>query len=175
MSVRRKHIGSLVAKLLSEHRISEAPVDVLHIAKRLGLEVRKEAAEGDLSGFLFRNEGNGKAVIGVNRNQHPNRQRFTVAHELGHYLLHSTGRVHVERGYSIKLRDGRSSEGVDEEEKEANLFAAELLMPRRFLTRDISHAASLDLFDEASLSEVAERYKVSTQALAFRLAYLGFT
>ena len=87
MPVRRKHIRSLVEKLLTEHEVREAPVDVLQMAKRLGLEVRKEPAEADLSGFLFRNEGNGTAVIGVNSNQPPNRQRFTIAHELAHYLL----------------------------------------------------------------------------------------
>jgi Zn-dependent peptidase ImmA (M78 family) len=165
----------MVKKLLSEHQIGEAPVDVLSLAKKLGLEIKKEPTEANLSGFLFRNEEQKTAIIGVNSNQHPNRQRFTIAHELAHYLLHSTGSVHVDRGYSVKLRDEKSSEGTDEEEKEANFFAAELLMPENILTNDIVHSTNLDLFDENTLNQLANRYKVSTQALAFRLAYLGFS
>ena len=175
MFVRRKHIGMLVQQLLTNQAVKDVPVDVVAIAKKMGLEVRKERAEPDISGFLLRDPKTGFAVIGVNSVQHANRQRFTVAHELGHFLLHRGDKLHVDRGYEVKLRDIKSSEGTDLEEKEANLFAAELLMPEQFLAKDLLSLGSIDLFDEIQLGKLAKRYKVSTQALAFRLAYLGYS
>src|SRR5947208_328787 len=89
MMVRRKHIRTLVQRLLDEHRIRSAPVDVPSIAVALGVEVQETPAEDDLSGFLYRDRRRKSAVIGVNADHHPNRRNFTAAHELGHYLLHN--------------------------------------------------------------------------------------
>ena len=68
----------------------------------------------------------------------------------------------------------QAKKDTDSEEKEANLFAAELLMPVRFLDRDIRNIGSLDLIDEDVVAALAEKYGVSTQAMTFRLAYLGY-
>jgi Zn-dependent peptidase ImmA (M78 family) len=112
--------------------------------------------------------------IGINSTHSIQRQRFTVAHEIGHFLLHSTDRVHVDKRYEIKRRDNKSKEGTDVEEMESNLFAAELLMPADFLIRDLSEMKSIDLSDENALKQIAKHYQVSTQALAVRLTALGF-
>ena len=138
MAVRRKQIRSLVDQLLQQHSIVGPPVPVEKIATALGLELRRAPAEEDLSGFLYRDRQKKTATIGVNSTHHPNRQRFTVGHELGHYLLHDRDGIHVDRRFEIKLRNAKSSEGTDDEEKEANLFAAELLMPHEFLLKDIT-------------------------------------
>jgi Zn-dependent peptidase ImmA (M78 family) len=173
MPVRRKLIRNAVEQLLSAYDISEPPVDVERLATNLGLEVRKQPAEDDLSGVLMRKTGT-TAVVGVNRNHHRNRQRFTIAHEIAHFLLHPGDGLHVDKGYEVKRRDGKSSEGVDDEEKEANLFAAELLLPERFLVGDIAKLDGLDLSNDKVIAELAERYSVSAQAFGYRLAYLGF-
>lgn len=173
--VRRKHIRTLTEDLLTEHDITEAAVDVEAIAAALGIRIQKQKASEDMSGFLFRNHQESTVVIGVNSHQSETRQRFTVAHEIGHFLLHADDRMHVDRGYEVKLRDAKSSEGTDVEEKEANLFAAELLMPEKFLERDLAELDGVDLCDEQALKGIAEKYQVSTQALAFRLAYLGYS
>jgi Zn-dependent peptidase ImmA (M78 family) len=147
---------------------------VEQIAATLGIEVQYEPAEADLSGFLYRNRKRKTAIIGVNAIHHSNRQHFTVAHELGHFLLHDFDDVHVDRQFKVWLRNEESSQGVDVEEKEANLFAAELLMPASFLQEDVKQIGVVDLDDERALAKLARRYGVSTQAMTFRLAYLGY-
>jgi Zn-dependent peptidase ImmA (M78 family) len=74
----------------------------------------------------------------------------------------------------VRLRDDTSSQGIDEAEKEANLFAAELLMPEEFLKKDLAGRSTLDLYDEDYIPQLAENYGVSVQALMFRLQYLGY-
>jgi Zn-dependent peptidase ImmA (M78 family) len=173
--VRRKHIRALVEKILTEQNIKTAPVKAAKIAKALGVKVQEEkAAEDDLSGFLYRDRKRNRAIIGVNANHHPNRRNFTIAHECGHFLLHDFDDVHVDRHFKVWLRSETSSQGTDLEEKEANLFAAELLMPASFLERDVDEIGTLDLVDEDVLNNLAARYGVSAQAMTFRLAYLGY-
>lgn len=174
MTVRRKHIRSIVEKLLAEHNVRSVPVDVARIARAIGVEVQEEPAEDDLSGFLYRDRKRKVAVIGVNSTHHPNRRKFTAAHELGHCLLHDFDEVHVDRQFKVWLRNEASSQGTDLEEKEANLFAAEILMPQKFLERDVQRIGTIDLMDEDVIRELAEEYGVSAQAMTFRLTYLGY-
>lgn len=177
MSVRHKHIRVVVEQLLATHEIRNAPVKVDAIARRMGLLVRSEPAEDGLCGFLLRDRQSGRAIIGVNSTHHPNRRRFTLAHELAHFMLHDLGRIHIDReirGYQVRCRDGNSSKGTDETEVEANLFAAELLMPVAFLERDLAEVEGGDLLDEKVLKPLARKYIVSSQALTFRLSNLGY-
>jgi Zn-dependent peptidase ImmA (M78 family) len=162
-------IRTRVRSLLEEHRIRKPPVRVRAVAKRLGIEIRHEPFEGEISGVLYRSRDS--AIIGVNSLHHRNRQRFTIAHEIGHFLLHEF-EVHVDKGYRIVLRDGASSRATDPSEIEANQFAAELLMPLHFLKRDIPKFMH-DLEEETGLEELARLYRVSRQAMAFRLVNLG--
>jgi Zn-dependent peptidase ImmA (M78 family) len=178
MAVRRKLIRKLVTDLLSKNAITAPEVPVERIVGLLGAELRLEAAEPDLSGFLLRDVQRGRAVIGVNRSHAVVRRRFTIAHEIGHLLLHEGERVHVDRTdrvFKVMLRNAESSLGTNVEEQEANLFAAELLLPASFIERDLSGAAkSLDVEDEKEIKAMARRYGVSVLALTFRLAYLGY-
>jgi Zn-dependent peptidase ImmA (M78 family) len=171
MIVRRKHIRDLAFKLLAEAKTSRPPVPIEQIAGSKGVTIRKGKVEPEVSGFLYRNAAGGSAVIGVNKAQHPNRQRFTIAHELGHLLLHAGDAVHVD---SVKHRDLRSEKGTDIEEIESNLFAAELLMPVHFLQGDLQRFGTLDLLDEQRVENLAQRYLVSNQAMAVRLSSLGY-
>lgn len=174
MAVRRKHIRSMAGRLLEAHGIESAPVEVGKIALALGIRVQYEPAEDELSGFLLRDLSRQKAIIGVNEHHPLNRQRFTIAHELGHLLLHELELLHVDRRFQINLRDRNSKEGESEEEKEANLFAAELLMPMGFIQQDLAEVDALDLEHDATIAELAKKYEVSVQAMTFRLAYLGY-
>jgi Zn-dependent peptidase ImmA (M78 family) len=173
MAVRRRKIRELVATLLREANVNEAPVPVWEIARRRGARIAVDSLEGDLSGFLFRDSN--QKVIGVNTHHASVRQNFTIAHELGHLLLHDQEQLHVDRAFpSVRLRDDVSSQGVDDAEKEANLFAAELLMPHEFVRRDVAHHNTLDLYDDNFVPQLAAKYGVSVQALMFRLQYLGY-
>jgi len=161
---------SIVRKLLDEQRIQKPPVPVEEFAKRLGAEIRYSPLEGEISGMVFRHED--QVIIGVNSLHHPNRQRFTIAHEIGHMLLHKGVEVHVDRTFRINLRDDVSSQAVDPEEIEANRFAAELLMPEHMLIGDLKGRV-IDFENEDDLRRLAAKYRVSLQALTFRLINLG--
>jgi Zn-dependent peptidase ImmA (M78 family) len=169
MIVRRKHIRELASELLADIKAKRPPVSVEDIARRKGVIIRRGNVEPKVSGFLYRNVARGQAIIGVNSSQHPNRQRFTIAHELGHLLLHTGDDVHVD-----KHRDDESAKGTNFEEIESNLFAAELLMPAQFLKEDLDRFGALHLLDEEKVSRLAKLYKVSNQAMAVRLSHLGY-
>jgi Zn-dependent peptidase ImmA (M78 family) len=177
MAIRRKHIRALVEALLDKNDVEPGPVPVEKIAKSFGISVNLDQVDDDLSGFLYRHHKSKNVIIGANKSHHPNRQRFTIAHELGHYLLHEGELVHLdsERGaFMLNLRDSLSSRGKDNDEREANLFAAELLMPAKFLKQELE-GKDLDILEGNDfLHKLAKKYKVSTEALTFRLANLGY-
>ena len=173
MAIRRRKIRELVQTLLTEAKVTEAPVPVWEIARKIGARIVVESLDGDLSGFLYRDAS--QKIIGVNTQHASVRQNFTVAHELAHLLLHDQEQLHLDRAFStVRLRDDVSSQGVDGDEIEANLFAAEILMPEGFLRRDLSGQRTLDLYEEDLIPELARKYGVSVQALMFRLQYLGY-
>ena len=172
MAMRWSRIQKRAKALLIEFDVHEPPVPILTLARGCGARIVQVPGEDDnIDGFLYR-EG-GEIVIGVNRDQAFVRRRFTVAHELGHLLLHEYGQIHVDRGFRVRLRSSVSSEGIDQDEMEANRFAAEILMPLDFLRADIAKRV-FDLADDRELQALAKRYGVSTQALAIRLNGLGY-
>lgn len=104
--------------------------------------------------------------------QHCHRRRFALAHELGHYLLHyGESRVFVDSP-TVFSRDGIAAQGVDRQEREANAFAAELLMPEQVLVGMIRQQP-LDAFDERAVQSLAVKFGVSAHALTIRLTVLG--
>ena len=146
------------------------PVDVEQVAQQLNIIIRMQELEEHVSGVLVIKEG--RAVSGVNKDHHPHRQRFTIAHEIGHYLLHrESGRVFIDAA-PVFFRDENAASGRDPQEIAANQFAAELLMPRREL-RELVSQQPIDVFDEAAVRQLASQFGVSAQALTIRLTRLG--
>jgi Zn-dependent peptidase ImmA (M78 family) len=172
MAIRRRKIESMIEDLLTTYQITAAPVPVERIAKAKGARIFHQSLENDVSGFLYRDKA--QAVIGVNTHHPSVRQNFTTAHELGHLLLHDQEQLHIDHGFRLRLRDDMSSQGTDEAEREANFFAASILMPRRFLEEDLVNEVSVDLLDDDFLLELARKYGVSAQALVNRLKNLGY-
>ena len=164
-----RRIREKVDHLLKQGRITKPPVPVEKIAENLGLDVRFAPLEGDLSGALVR-EG-GEVYIGVNSLHHSNRRRFTIAHEIAHFVLHEGVTLHVDKDFRINRRDNDSSKAVNPEEMEANRFAAEMLMPTRFVVKDIE---ALRNVDQLALDSMARRYRVSPLAMRIRLGNFGF-
>lgn len=158
------------ARVLKQFKVKKAPVPVQEIAAGLGAQVRYSPfdGDGDLAGILIRRGG--ETVIGVNSLHHPNRQRFTIAHECGHLLLHK-GEVHIDRSFRINKRDSVSSQAVDPDEIEANRFAAELLMPYELVMADM-HKRGIDVEDEDEIRQLALKYEVSLQAMTLRITNL---
>jgi Zn-dependent peptidase ImmA (M78 family) len=163
---RNAEIERIVDDVLQQHRITHPPVPIELIARSLGAELRYHPYDGELSGMLF--QDGSRTVIGVNSLHHPNRQRFTIAHECGHMFLHRSQEMFIDRGSIRFNRDAKSAEGSDVHEMDANQFAAEILMPRKFLERDVAEM-STDIEDEAAIIELAKKYRVSQQALLWRI------
>lgn len=158
--------------LLDKYAIDEPPVPVELLAQQVGLTIRLQALDSSLSGFLWRRPSG--AIIGVN-SFHPRvRQRFTVAHEIGHYLLHDDEGLHVDRAAHFRLRSDLASQGTDPSEIEANGFAAEILIPRSLVEREMRRAKSVDVLDDDFLGNLARKFGVSNQAMMLRLTNLGY-
>jgi Zn-dependent peptidase ImmA (M78 family) len=169
---KRNTIQKRAKTLLEEHEITSAPVPVERIAKSLEAQLRYSPLDEELSGMIYVKEGT--PIIGVNALHHPNRQRFTIAHECGHLVLHRaeiTKEIHVDKGFPMLMRDAVSSTGVEDMEIEANFFAAELLMPASFLARSLA-GEPFDIDDEGAVGALAKEYKVSASAMRFRLGNL---
>ncbi len=165
--------------VLKEHALVSAPVRVDEIAKQHA-HLLYEEMDADISGMLIPlpEPDRGKRWAIVVNKKHPKvRQRFTIAHELGHLLMHAFTTAHADRGYKLRFRDSRSSEGNVFEEIEANQFAAELLMPDDLVAdaaaeMQIEYAPTNDRASEQALTRMASKFHVSTQALAVRLSNL---
>ena len=158
-------------KLLKQFEVTAVPIHVERIVKALGIRVEYAPLDLTLSGLAHIRDG--VPVIGVNALHAPNRQRFTLAHELAHIRLHHPElerAVHVDRG-SLR-RDAVAAEGVNPIEIEANAFAAEFLMPTELLLQALSNH-QIDLEDDNAVSALAKQFKVSDAAMRYRLTSLG--
>ncbi|OMD43474.1 ImmA/IrrE family metallo-endopeptidase [Paenibacillus odorifer] len=163
-------------KLLSEYRVTAPPIDVESIAEKLSIDIQYEPFDGQLSGVLIRDKDTDTYVIGVNKKHPENRQRFTIAHEIGHFLLHEGHNTHIDTAITVNFRNSQSSNGTRNEEIEANAFAATLLMPEEILEEYIEENFDgfIDYNDDKQVQTIAEDFGVSTQALMIRLGKLNW-
>ena len=148
---------------------AQVPIDVSATAEFVGLSIVEEDLEDSVSGMLVVKDGHG--VIGVNEHHHPNRRRFSVAHEIGHYLLHRKGASVFVDSTPVFFRDETSAAGTKQQEIEANAFAAELLIPAASLRERVEQQA-LDPYDDAAVHRLARTFGVSAQALTIKLVRL---
>ena len=159
--------------LRSQANVHAAPVSLEIIAATLGARIHFEPYEGeDMSGMAYR-QPDGQRVIGVNSLHSKRRQRFTLAHEIGHLVLHASEDLHVDANFPIGFRDGKSSLAIDDKEIEANQFAAELLMPAAWVLRDAQDLHIDFEGDDEAIQELADKYDVSLRAMTIRLSALG--
>ena len=159
-------------ELLEEFSITELPVPVESIAEKLGVTLSFEPFDGkdDVSGMLYRDEK--RTVIGINSFHSKTRQRFSIAHEIGHLVLHK-GSLYLDK--AVMFRDEISSLATKTDEIQANSFAAEFLMPRTLLKVEISTllSKSTSITAETMIDSLASAFSVSPQAMEFRLKNLG--
>ena len=159
------------ASLINDAGVTKAPVPVDKLARSLNVRIKYAPLDGDISGMAYIAEG--ISVIGVNALHPPTRQRFTLAHELGHVVLHEDflrRGVHLDHG--VLKRDALASQGTDRREMEANAFASELLMPETFLNTALG-GRSVDIEDDDAIDALARRFRVSSAAMRFRLMFLS--
>ncbi len=181
--LRKVRARRIAQGLLEEFKMSrQAPIDVRKIAEEL--VTRKTDQVGvstlsieskdfpdelqDVSAVLVKEKGS--AFIAVNASHSLVRQRFSIAHELGHLILHEGAEYLTVDRYEKQLFT--RAEGVGGlDEYEANEFAAALLMPERAISEAFDR-----LFEEQAdniISQLAQKYEVSEAALSYRLRNLG--
>ncbi len=151
-------------EIQQKYGITQPPVNVFDIAANEGIKLMYFRPDGDVyedvSGFLTR----GSKTVYLNANETPERQAFTLAHELGHYFLD-----HRPDEYEVYRRESLYRDDKPLKEQEADAFAAELLMPITLIN---------ELKKKYQLSEkdtfiLAKMFGVSRSAMAYRLRGLG--
>lgn len=163
--------------LLAEHGITGPPVPIFDIAAELGVQVvLEDFSDTDISAMLMRDDSGDSPVIGVNKRESPNRRNFSVAHELGHHLLHPGKPLIIDRA-RVNFRDTISTMGTDYDEMQANAFAAELLMPKAFVVSAVRSLTESDpdIEGEVLVRRLAADFAVSPAAMGYRLMNLGIT
>ncbi|MDZ4257886.1 MAG: ImmA/IrrE family metallo-endopeptidase [Gemmatimonadales bacterium] len=167
--ISREDIERRAHELLRSHDAYEVPVPLELVAHRLGLKVQRVPLGESISGVLVLSDGGG--MIGVNSDQPEVRQRFTIAHELGHFLLHKgKSELFIDRTF-VAFRNSSSATGKERVEIQANQFAAALLMPEELLSREAMDMV-IDLAEGDLINTLADRFGVSSQSMTFRLENL---
>ena len=166
MSKINQELEDLTSEILMNNDMYKIPVDVVKIANSNDIKVFKGDLDKKISGAIRYNKKQNRFEILVNKNDVASRQRFTVAHELGHYFLHrdflKDEEVHVD---TILYRaDDEKEEEVRIREKEVDYFAGALLMNKTLLEK---------LRSENTITELAEIFNVSVSAMTVRLDILG--
>lgn len=161
---------ALVVAILKQVPEMPIPVPVEIIARQLGIsDIRHLEAtgfEGGLIAFADKSDG----VILVNsRNSSPRRQRFTIGHELGHFL-NPWHKATGPDGFRCTSRDMALSNAqpgnrAAQMEVEANRFAADLLFPRPYFRKDLARSKTIDVEQIVAL---AKRYDMSKESTARR-------
>ena len=146
-------VRKIARRLLTDVGVTKPPImirDIVnHLKKAADLSVYPWAFGDNIDGIQT-TQGESSA-IGYNQNQHRHRQRFTVAHEIGHFIM-----GHVNESSHFDLNSKKP------EEIEANQFAAELLMPLHMLKGEIARG-------NKNAKDIAKVFDVSEEAVWWRI------
>jgi hypothetical protein len=156
MTYSHAHIHRQAARLLDSAGVVHEPVDLRHVVSALNLELVAHAHAPFSCEAALEPRGDGHAIV-LSGGGSERRRRFTIAHEIGHFVLHPE-LARPERG-------GDVTEAGRVQEREADAFAAELLMPEDLVRQAArEHGADVD--------RLADRFDVSRAAMRTRLARL---
>jgi len=149
-------------ELLDRCHVKGPPVELEEISRALRVPLVEWRLPDSLSALIVQVD-EGDYVICVNLTHPPNRKRFSTAHELGHAVLRHEAGYYLEF-FDTSLGEPPNFRPVDE--REANNFAASLLMDERWLREDWANG-------RRNVVKLAARYRVSAEAMSFRLMNLG--
>lgn len=156
-------VTKMVTELLTSNSIYKFPVPVYSIAKNLGLEIEFVTFKPDhnnISGFI---DFSSKPVtIFVNSSDSVRRQAFTIAHEIGHFQLHKKLYSENPQKYTALYRQALNKNSFSKEEKEANCFAAQLLVPKTL------YMEAINKYPFASEADLAALFGVSQEMIRYR-------
>lgn len=133
------------------------------IAEKYNIAVKYEDLPSSESGYIKSEDG--IYTIGINRKHNPRRQRFTFAHELGHYFLHrsdGSGDTIYRDEIFFRIENSSSIEYA------ANEFASRLLIPEDRLENKLREGM-------CDIKDLADYFNVSAPAMKYRIISLGYT
>lgn len=177
-----KVIENKAENILKDFNLFRAPIDIIELCKGLDIRLYFKDLGQDVSGLLEVTDEPPKMIINIRHGK--NRQRFSIGHELGHFFLHqnrqplfidsdfSNGIYDEKRRTKTFHRNGKSQSGSDKYEIEANRFSASILMPEKLILKSIQDL-KIDISNEQHITRISRYFKVSEQAMSFRISRLG--
>jgi Zn-dependent peptidase ImmA (M78 family) len=172
MSVNRKKIGDFADHIRGALEMNSPPYDPKDAIRKLNGKIIYDISEERTDGYIEKIDIN-NFCIHLSNNKSTQRERFTLAHELGHLFLHMGFIIDDEKWKSLsKLPESVFYRGnsYSDEEYEANEFAASFLMPKG----DFLDIAGSNLHDNIyNIEEIASCFDVSLEAVANRGKWLG--
>jgi Zn-dependent peptidase ImmA (M78 family) len=143
-------------------KIEREPLDIRCVVEEIfKIKIDETDLGKDISGFLERIGS--KWHIYINKHESELRKRFTIAHELGHFIFHRNQYLSDSKPDQIFFRD----ENTNLVEWQANEFAAKLLMPKDTFGKYIKNGCN-------TIAQLADKFKVSTSAIKYRAYKLGY-
>lgn len=161
-----QELEEMTSEILLNNDMYKIPVNVIKIANANDIKVYEGNLDKKISGAIIYSASEDRFDILVNRDDAKVRQRFTIAHELGHYFLHrellKKDELHIDT-ILYRAEDKKDGE-AKKREKEVDYFAGALLMNRTLLE---------NIRNEHTIEELAEIFNVSVSAMTVRLDILG--
>ena len=128
---RKTQIERITIDLLNRHNYIDDMVDIADIVRQQNYNVFIDDLDNNISGYV---DHENREVV-LNKNETPERRRFTLAHELGHIILNSNNRIQHRDNILNNQLDIYAN---DDKEVEANYFAGCILMPRNVFIREFN-------------------------------------
>lgn len=151
-------------KIIKKHQEKITKVNVIAIANDLGIKVYTATLHKDISGAIRKEDG--QYVILINRSEGKYRQRFTIAHEIAHFVLHYDSIDNELKDIKVEEPIMYRSRLSNDLERQANKLAAEILMPFDLINKHYKDGIE-------DVSDIAEHLEVSKTALDIRLQSLA--
>ena len=160
-----------VIKKAVELKKANGYIDTVKLANLFGIEVVPENWKDDSSAYIKFDDSNDKFIIFVNTNHSKERQRFSIAHEIAHFILHK------EIIKELKQVDRNSLRSLaPEQEKAADKLAAKILMPDNLVEEYLTqlHITKQNEINKDTLSKFAKDFNVSFLAAYIKLKELNY-
>lgn len=166
-------IERIAGEVRHQFELMDYPTPIAHILDKVGFKIYKENLSANISGVIGVSdsliEARGcKRIMLINAYENRGHQRFTMAHELGHYIFDYDGKSDFADEYSLDKERLTS-----ETEIRVNRFAAALLMPKDIFTDKYRFFSLLGYKKEMIVNELSDIFDVSETAILRRIGELG--
>lgn len=173
--VSNNEIEEFANRILNNFKIDTYPVPIVTIAEKIGFKCFGAFLKKNISGVvkidanLIEDYYTDKVIL-INVKENPGHRKFTIAHELGHYLFdfNETQKTAYLNAYDLS-EDSQNSE----EEQRANRFAAALLMPSTEFINQFQKLKNKNYTKFEIVVELTQHFFVSRTAIEKRVEELG--